>query len=169
MSISFNPAVSNNKYQNDDYHIKRRLQELGLQSTGSKDKDLKAIEEAEKKKDTEATDKVSQPQQIQQNEQTQQAPQTPPEIASFMRSIGAEPTNSKEGDALAVETKLKQLETQAANPTDINTVNNLRSEWQQLTEAAPSQGADLKQSGSGDAFAGQDQLAKLNKHFLMVK
>ncbi len=155
MEINFNPAIRANKTDPVDYQLKKKLEELGIQPTGSKESDLQAIKEATGKSGTDSTDKIT------------QAPQTPPEIAAFMRGIGVNPTNSKESDAIAVSNRLNQLETQAAKKSDITLAQGLKAEWAQLTASAPSEGAGSQQSGSGDSFAGQNQMAKINKHFLI--
>lgn len=155
MKIGFNPAIKNINQQADP-QIKAQLEALGLTSTGSKEADLEAIKKALEAKKPDNDNKIMPP------------PQTPLEIAAFMRSIGVEPTNSKEGDALVVENRIRQLESQATSPAELDKVQNLKTTWEQLTASASSGGTSFQQqSSSTDSFAGQNQLAKINKWFLV--
>ena len=156
INVNFNPTVKLAKLDPADYQIRKKLEELGINPTGSKEGDLEAIRQATGKSGTEAA------------QGNKPAAQTPPEIASFMKSIGATPTNSKEGDELAVRTRLQQMETQAATPADKSRVEGYKAEWAALTASAAPQSAGAQQNtGTGDAFAGQSQLAKMNRHFLV--
>jgi hypothetical protein len=156
MEINFNPAIGMNSKIYTDPQIKAQLEALSLQPTGTKEGDLQAIKEALEKTKPDSSNK------------TTQSPQTPPEIAAFMGSIGLEPTNSKEGDEIAVQNRLNQLESQATNESEFNSVKSLRSVWAQLTSSASSgESSFQQQSTSTDSFAGQNQLAKINKWFLV--
>lgn len=158
MRIGFNPNIQ--MKPPIDPKIKTQLDELGLKPTGTKEGDLAAIQDALLKKAQETSG-------LQQNGDCP-PPQTPEEIAKFMRSIGLQPTNSKEGDDIAIRSKLNEMEVKATSQAELNTVESLRSTFAQLIASASSGGSSFQgQSTTCDSLAGQDQVAKLNKWFLL--
>jgi len=93
------------------------------------------------------------------------APQTPPEIAAFMAKLGLSPTNSKEGDMAAIEAKLAELEATAKTDSQKQNLENLKRELGNvLGSIQPPQGPPPPPAAD---FTGADQLAALNKHFML--
>lgn len=82
---------------------------------------------------------------------------TPPEVASFMAKLGLSPTNSKEGDDSAIKAKLAELKNPELNAEFQSVISNLK----------PPAPPKPQEATPVDNFAGMEQLAALNKHFLV--
>lgn len=95
-------------------------------------------------------------------------PKTPDEIAAFMRSLGLEPTNNAESDFAAITAKLDAMEAQATTQAELDNVQSLRNTFAALTSDSPTSDSNSKPIGQ-DPFAGQNQLASLNKFFIENK
>lgn len=144
---------------NLNYYKKYPLQQppaqQGVNSTENNEntKQIQNIEE---------TDKIA-------NTPNMPPPKTPPEVAQFMISIGIQPTNSKDGDRIAIENRLNQLESQATTPAKLNEVKQLRSVWAEIVASGPSGDTPFqKQSTGQDKLTAMDQMATLNKWFFKL-
>lgn len=121
---------------------------MGLKPTGSRDGDLKLIDEALAKK-ANPTENSGVPAKSAQKP----SPQTPPAVASFMQKLGLSPTNSKEGDHAAITAKLAEISGKAQTPTEKMQVDSLNSEFQAIIASVNG--------------AGADQMAAINKAFFL--
>ena len=154
---NINFLISNLYEINNQSDIQSQLQKLGLTSTGSIEEDKEQIEEV-------LLDEVSNmesPSGVQGQQE-----QTPPEIAAFMTKLGLEPINSKDGDDALITDKLDSLEAVAKTDEDKQEVGDLREEFSGLVASA-----EAGQSGGQipqDSTAGIEQLANLNKLFLLT-
>ena len=148
MEISFNPSIRKNSPV--DFFIKSQLEKLGLQPTGTKEGDIKAIQNALTQKSSSDENKISG-----QAGGAPPPPRTPEAVATFMEKLGLNPTNSKEGDNSLITTKLSELESKATTPSKINNVQSLKAELESI----------IAQAGS----AGQQQTAAMNKSFFNLQ
>lgn len=88
-------------------------------------------------------------------------PQTPPEIAAFMRSLGLEPTNSKESDHAAIMNKLLEMKISAKSEKDIQKITDLQNEFYLLIQS-------VEQTGHPPSItSGTEQIGELNKFFML--
>lgn len=105
-----------------------------------------------------------------QNTQTEQCaqaePKTPPDIAAFMEKLGISPTNSKESDHQAIISKLAELQAAAQTEDEKTNVQNLYAEFNGILQP---KGQPPVQPPPETETAGMDQLAEMNKHFLVKK
>jgi len=117
-----------------DPQVIAMLRQYGLQPTGSREGDLQALMKA-------MNGDFNNMQNINNNSKADKAgkkggnrppPQTPPAVSAFMRSIGLQPTNSKEGDYTAITTKLQELEAQAKSDPEKQKVDSLRATFASL-------------------------------------
>jgi len=148
MEINFNPSIRKNLVF--DFFIQSQLEKLGLQSTGSKEGDIKAIQNALAQKISPDENKI-----LGQAGGAPPPPRTPEAVACFMEKLGLEPTNSKEGDHALITAKLNQLESNAKTPSEIGNVQSLKTEFEAI----------IAQAGS----AGQQQSAAMNKAFFNLQ
>lgn len=131
--------------------------------------------QTQKVQEPEKNENIEKPLEIKENKQaTNIAPQhvepkTPPEVAQFMISLGIQPTNSKEGDKSAIDSKLAALEAKAIGPTQLNEVKSLRSIWAEISASGASGGHNEtgKQNASPKINA-MDQMAMQNKMFFKL-
>ncbi len=92
-------------------------------------------------------------------------PKTPPEVAAFMAKLGLSPTNSKDGDKAAIDAKLAELEAAAKAGNDKQNVKDLKDELNNIINSIqPPQGPPPPPT---DNFIGMEQLAAMNKHFML--
>jgi len=145
MEINFNPSIRKNSQV--DFFIQSQLEKLGLQPTGSKEGDIKAIQNALAQKITPDKNQISC-----QAGGTPPPPKTPEAVATFMEKLGLEPTNSKEGDNALITAKLSELELNAKTPSEINNVQSLKAAFESII-----------------AQAGQQQSAAMNKSFFNLQ
>lgn len=94
-------------------------------------------------------------------------PRTPPEVAAFMAKLGLTPTNSKEGDQQAIMTKLAEIRATG----EVQKADALKDEFSGITGSisqpeGPPPGAPPPPPQEIN-FAGMEQLAAMNKHFLV--
>ena len=133
--------------------ILKKLEELGLNSTGSVEGDLKAIKEAVGKLSKNSLNSAAPPK-----------PETPPEIAVFMAKLGIKPTNSKEGDHAAIIEKLGNMLASAKTAEEKNEVNDLLNEFNIIIASLdPNDNREMHLAGH---FRGMQQLGVLNSLFI---
>lgn len=168
-AIGFNPYIMPN--QMVDPAIKTQLDALGLKPTGSKQGDLAAIQAAKSSQTQNSNNKnIADANKVstQIPPQNQSIQQVQPPWAELMQKLGLTLTGSKESDIAAITKKLQTLEAQATSPDQKAEVATLKAEFQAITSAEASSGSNQVNTQS-NAFAGQNQLAELNKFFLIQK
>jgi len=145
MEINLNTRISKNS--SVDVFIQKKLKELGLQSTGSQEADLKAIQNALVQKSDENT--------VSSQGEAQSSPRTPEAIANFMEKLGLQPTNTKEGDNALITAKLSELESNAKTDTEKQNTQGLKAEFEAI----------IAQSGT----IGQEHKSVMNQSFFNLK
>ena len=177
MSIgAIGSSFSSQQSQQIDEMLKTRLKALGLQSTGSVQGDLALLKSAQSGQSqsssasqTDNANKVST--QIQASSQAQQLP-----WASLMNELGVKPTGSKEGDFAAISSAIEVKSSQATTTEQKSEVKALQQEFASIQSQNDSNSTQsVAQAASPSAqsqqsnYTGQNQVAELNKYFLLNK
>lgn len=168
-------SIGSNLYtqqsQQVDPTIKAQLDALGLKTTGSKQGDLAAIKAAlAEQSQSGSASQVDDANKVATQQTSRELP-----WATLMSQLGIQQTGSKEGDFAAIgaaievkaskattvseKAEVKALQQDFAAIQSQDDSNSLQSQAQAATASAQNQ-----QSGS---FTGQNQLAELNKFFLL--
>lgn len=125
--------------------------------------------ESEKKDEIQKTPETKENNKITNIPPQQIEPATPPEVVQLMQSLGLKPTNSKEGDKAAIDSKLATLEAKATGPAQLNEVKSLRSIWAEISTNAASGGKDSAQKeNSAPNINAMDQMAMQNRMFFKL-
>lgn len=112
-----------------------------------------------------------------QQAQKQQGQQIPPWF-NLMAQLGLEPTGSKEGDLAAITQKISQMEAQATSEEQKAEIASLNALVTSLFGTSVSGGVSASEkTAEGSAqtnintpsYTGQNQLAQMNKFFMLNK
>jgi len=170
MKIDVLSYISNKQV---DPVILAMLKKLGLTSTGNQQLDIQNIKKVvqEQGQQTGGVNSFSEIDQINKaSTQVAALLNGEPAWISLMQELGLQPTGSKEGDMTAISQKINALESRAVTKEELEKVADYKTQFSSYF-GVPVGGTksvdDLAATQQVNPTAGIEQLAELNKHFLV--
>ncbi|MEW5821792.1 MAG: hypothetical protein AB1782_16480 [Cyanobacteriota bacterium] len=124
-------GAQNDKQKNGpekgDQAILSLMQQYGIRPTGDKNADMQTLMKV-MAQDNLTSGAINSPNNSQQPGD-RPPPKTPEAVAAFMQSLGLQPTNSKEGDFAAINSKLNSMISSAGNDSERSNAQNLRTQF----------------------------------------
>ena len=160
---SLDSTTSTSSVQALTEETKQKLEALGIDTSNitTEAQGLAALATAQATSEASSSTSTQETTDAANKASTQQScPGQKPEWISLMEEIGVSPTGSIDGDKTAVSSALQSM-------TDTAEAKSLAAEFTSAGLSVSIDSSSEQSTQQQDAFAGQSQLAELNKHFLV--